>query len=63
MLCYLENVIQISCLFYKSSVHYKSTGVLYVPQTSVEEYKSSHWGKDFAEVIAIEDSEYANWDL
>ena len=37
--------------------------ILYVPKKSVEKYKASQWSKEFADVVAIEDSEYANWGL
>ena len=62
ILCYLDNIITINCLFYTSSSHnhYNSIGMLYVPQKSVEKYKASQWSKEFADVVAIEDSEYAN---
>ena len=65
ILCYLDNIITINCLFYTSSSHnhYNSIGMLYVPKKSVEKYKASHWSEDFADVVAIEDSEYANWGL
>ena len=65
ILCYLDNIIAINCLFYTSSSHnhYNSIGMLYVPKKSVEKYKASQWSKEFADVVAIEDSEYANWGL
>lgn len=63
MLCYLDNLIKITCLFYTGGnfgVHYNSRGMLYVPQNSVEKYKASQWSKEFADVVAIEESEYAD---
>ena len=60
ILCYLETPISIGC-FFRS--HEKSAGNLYVPKTSVELYKASAWGADFTNIVAIENSEYANWGL
>lgn len=68
ILCFLKKPIWVHCLFYYSTdyhfgSHRKSNGNLYVPRSCVSLYEDSHWGKDFADVIAIEDSEYANWGL
>ena len=62
IVCYMSNPISVSCLFRKSSngTHNYSSGTLYVPSTSISLYKNSHWGKDFNDIIAIEDSEYSN---
>lgn len=68
ILCFLKKPIGVHCLFYYSTdyhfgSHYKSNGNLYVPRSCISLYEDSHWGNDFADVIAIEDSEYANWGL
>jgi len=68
ILCFLKKPIWVHCLFYYSTdynfgSHYKSNGNLYVPRSCISLYEDSHWGNDFADVIAIEDSEYANWGL
>ena len=62
MVCYLSNPISVSCLFRTSSsgTHALSSGTLYVPRTSVTLYQASHWGKDFKNIVAIEDSEYSD---
>ena len=63
ILCYLNTPISIEYLFYYGSYHYASSGVLYVPKTSVEKYKATNWAEEFASVVAIEDSEYADLNL
>lgn len=62
MVCYLSNPISVRCLFRTSSsgTHALSSGTLYVPRTSVDLYKGSHWGKDFNDIVAIESSEYSD---
>lgn len=64
IICYLREPISINCLFYRSSnYHYTSDGILYVLENSIEKYKASQWNSEFADIKAIEDSEYANWGL
>ena len=68
ILCFLKKPIGVHCLFYYSTdyhfgSHYISNGNLYVPRSCISLYEDSHWGDDFADVVAIEDSEYANWGL
>ena len=64
IICYLREPISINYLFYRSSnYHYTSNGILYVLENSIEKYKASQWNSEFADIKAIEDSEYANWGL
>lgn len=55
IICFLSTPPKTSKLFYKD---YKSNGSLYVPKKSISLYKNSNWNGQFANIIAIEDSEY-----
>ena len=66
ILCHFTTPLSVNCLFRHSnpsssynSTHYGSNGTLYVPRSSVALYQASHWGKDFKNIVAIEDSEYS----
>lgn len=63
IVCMLPKPVSTSYLFYHStSIYgssYKSTGKLYVPKNSVSLYENSNWEGQFADIIAIEDSEYS----
>ena len=64
IICCLREPISINYLFYCSSNYkYASDGILYVPENSIEKYKSSQWNSEFADIQTIEDSEYADWNL
>jgi len=63
IICCLREPISINYLFYCSSYHYASDGILYVPENSIEKYKSSQWNSEFADIQTIEDSEYVDWNL